>query len=216
MIFGKYYDKSLWVMSCGKKKEDIIKFVESIPEELIRQIQKSLILYQYYAERHKDVPEGISINFSGEVVVPGDMGYWYSIDKTTGALDLGEYIKDDKDKYDTFQMTLYPLKRKQYNSMESFDEHFIGDVSYNYINQIYDEDLELVDSDTMEFSLVKFPFGIMGLCSSEMSVYNKNPNTRRNRYSYVDMKKAPGNYSVSDLREKNKLVRRRKKNKNSK
>lgn len=216
MIFGKYYDKSLWVMSYGKKKEDIIKFVESIPDGLIRQIQKSLILYQHYILRQKEIPEGISIILSGEVVTPGDIAYWYSIDKKTGALDLGEYIKDGNDKYDTFQMTLYPLKRKQYNGMESFDEHFIGDVSYNYTNQVYDEDLEVVDSDTMEFSLIKFPFGIMGLCSSETSVYDKNPNTRRNRYSYVNMRNVPGNYNVTDLRDKNKLVRRRKKNNNSK
>ena len=214
MIFGKYYDKSLWIMTAGKRKDEILDFIENIPEEFIGQIQKALILYQHCFVRKKNTLDVEKINLTGELITSGDMVYWYSVDKETGALDMGEYIQDGEDRYSTFQMTLHPLKRRHYESMESFDERLLGDISYNYAEQYYAEDLVAVESDTIEYSLIKFPLGIMMVCSSETWCYDRRPNAGKNRYNFVNMKSVPGNYNVRDLR--NRLVRRRKKTNDSK
>ena len=162
MVFGRYYDMTLWLMSSGCKKEDIINFIENIPEEFLKKIQKSLLIYQYYLVGNRDAyMQDDEFELSGSIRTAGDMSYWYSINIETGAIDMGEGIDDGEDYYDTFQMTLYPLKRKHYMNLENFEEHLLGDASYNFSEENLDDLVKIFDMDYMNFNLFRLPFGIM-------------------------------------------------------
>ena len=215
MIFDRYYDMTLWLMSSGKKKEDIVRFIENIPEELLEKIQKTLLLYQGYLVGDREAyMQDEEFQLSGSIKTTGDMLYWYSLNAETGALDMGEGIDDGEEHYDTFQITLYPFKRKHYMNLENFEEHLLGDISYNFAEEMILDDIKLFDFDYMNFNLFRLPFGIMLLRSGETSVYYKNGKVEKNRYNFVSIRDIPKDYSISDL--KNKHVRCRRINNGSK
>lgn len=215
MIFGRYYDMALWLMSYGCKKQGIINFIENIPEEFLKKIQKSLLIYQHYLVGDRDayMQDG-EFDLSDSIRTPGDMLYWYSINIETGAIDMGEAIDDGEGYYDTFQMTLYPLKRKHYMNLENFEEHLLGDASYNFFEENIDDLVKIFDFDYMNFNLFRLPFGIMLLRSGETSSYYKNGKVERNRYNFLSIRDIPKDYTIGDL--KNRHVRCRKINNGSK
>ena len=217
MIFDIYYDKTLWAMASGYKGEDIIKFIENIPEELIEKIKNILWLYRCYLVGNiefDDIFSDEKSKLNDSVKTSGDMLYFYSLDLDAGSLDIGEAIVDGEIIYDTFQITLYPFRRKDYINIDNFSDYFLGDASFNYVEDVRDDDFKLYDFDFMRFNLFKLPFGITILCSGEYASHYKDGKVERNRYSLVNIRKIPNNYNVSDLR--NKLVRSRKINNGSK
>lgn len=213
MVFGRCYDRALWLMLNGNKGEEIKRFLECIPEEFLKKIQKTLNYYQDYLLRDEDicsVNENFKLNDS--VVTNGDMIYWYSLDIETRALDIGEGINDDEFVYDTFQIRLFPLKRKHYRNLESFDEHLLGDISYNFAEEIIDE-RQLYDFDYISYNLFRLPFGIMLVRSNCYSAYYKDGRVGKDKYHFVNVRDIPRDYDVLSLN--NKHVRSRKKDKNS-
>ena len=212
MIFGRYYDIALWMISSGNMSHLIIDVLGNIPDSMLNEIRKSLLLYpQFFSCGNND-----KLKLNGKFRTSGDMLYWYSINPDTGALDLGECIDDGEECYNTFQMTLYPLRRKNYMNMESFSEYLLGDISYNYVEEFISDDMMLFDFDTMKFELVKYPFNIMMLCSGETTSYDKNINSIKNRYNIVNVSNIPKDYNLPDLRGRKRFVRCRRLSENSK
>ena len=148
----------------------------------------------FYCKNDCNINEYVEFNLSGEVKTIGDMKYWYMINPQTGALDLGESLDDGEEEYDFFQMTLYPFDGQKVMGMESFDDTLIGDIAYNYEEQYIGEQLYVSGCDSMEFHLVKLPFGKMAV-NSFQSQYPY----RKSRYNLINMERIPSNYSVSDL-----------------
>jgi len=216
MIFSNNYDRSLWLIVSGNKKVRILDFINNIPIELIKEIQKSLELYQLYLNKNKGIPARSreKINLSGKVKTPGDMLYWYNIDSLTGALIMGECITFEEEIYDKFQMTIYPLKREYYRNLESLDTCLLGDISYNYFHEQVNEDLTMTYSDTTDFNLIKLPFSTSLICSgdtvSTLKCGGKITFQTKNRYDLVNIKQTPYDYNISRLNNKNKLVRSKK------
>lgn len=216
MIFSNNYDRSLWLIVSGNKKDIILDFINNIPSELIAEIQKSLQLYQLYLHKNKGIParsrERIDLN--GKFQTTGDMLYWYKIDSLTGALRMGESISFEEEIYDKFQMTLYPLKKEYYKRLENLDECLLGDISYNFFNMYIAEDSTMIYSDTTDFNLIKLPFGTSLIYSREMKP-NIDDSSKitfqiRNGYNLVNVKRAPYDYNITRLNNKNRLVRSRK------
>ena len=97
MIFDIYYDKTLWAMASGYKGEDIIKFIENIPEELIEKIKNILWLYRCYLVGNMDFDDIFSdekSKLNDSVKTSGDMLYFYSLDLDAGSLDIGDSGSD--------------------------------------------------------------------------------------------------------------------------
>ena len=214
MVFNTRYDDALWLMLCGNKVERtrIADFIRNIPEELYSQIRLSIRYYQNNVFRKSSSIVEIEKYLSGEFKTSGDMLYWYEIDYQTGALSLGESIDDGEERYNLFQMTLYPLNFQAVMEMSNLDNYLLGDITYNYAEEYIDGQLHVTDCEFNEFHLIKLPFGKVAINSCEMFPDVKN------RYAIVNINKLPHNYHVSNLKDGNSLNRlvrgRRKKNRN--
>lgn len=205
MIFNEDYDRSLWLILSGNKnnRERIANFIKEIPEELYKQIRKSLLRYREYLNKNRGilVCDREPIEFSGEFETAGDMLYWYSIDAVTGELEIGKGIKVEKEVLDVFQLTLYPLTKRQYRKMTTLNDYLLGEIIFNYTEEEINGEICLVDSDSAEFKLITLPFDKTIVKSFESFPY------MRDRFGFVDVKSSSQDYSISDLSNKDRLNR---------
>lgn len=216
MIFSRKYDKSLWLMSLGNKKEAIVNFIARLPQDFCDDVQDSIKKYYHYLLENKNVSiEDIEkIELKGKYITSGDMFYWYSIDLATGSLTMGEGIEYDGCEYNTIWLSINPFNMEKYNKLEMLDTYLLGDISYNFIEDYVNEDLQVVDMDTTEFSLVKLPFGSCAIISSIMDSRVKNDGeiilVQKDRANLVNMRNIPNTYDTDMIGKKFARIRKRK------
>ncbi len=206
-MFNVNYDKTLSLMLAGSKskRERIIEFLKEIPLELLNQMYKSFDEYQEYLDRNKNISlmDKEIINFSGKFITNGEMVYWYNIESWSGTLDLGKCICYMGDEINVFQMTIYPYNQQDYNNMKIGDDNALGEILYNFVEDVIDDKLCMVDRDSMDFTLIKKTLG-------NVVMAREYSDGIRRRYNLVNMKNIPDILDVNKL-DQNRLVRSRKK-----
>lgn len=94
----------------------------------------------------------------------------------------------------------------------------LGNISYNFIVDYVDDELQVLDLDVMEFRLIKMPFNTSYICTNVMESDVRNNGemmlVEKNKYNFVNMNGIPNTYDI-DMFGKS-LVRTRKKKINSK
>ena len=143
MLFNEEYDKSLWLILSGdsKNRDIILKFVDSIPKSLYKELNKSI-------NWCKNVRPFYSL-------IKDNKGYryWYSLNSNTGELCLIRYIDPiEVNEQDIFILSLFP-----FNGLENYNNETLGSISY-VVSNVRCEDN--VDCDKVEYSLVRTSFGL--------------------------------------------------------
>lgn len=207
MLYNEDYNRSLWLMLQGKNSEILLNFLKYVPNSLFQDINNALLSLSQCDELSiKDK----KLVFSGERKLVGDITYWYSLDIVTGALNIGEMIYDGEDQFNSFHLTVYPLNMDDYKKLGNFDNYSLGDISYDFVEELIDRQVCLLDMSTIYYEIIKFPFG-KTVISSKNYLLSIN-----NGYRFVDIDNIPNDYNLNDFVNGNKLVRRRKRNNNSK
>lgn len=208
MIFSRKYDKSLWLMSLGNKRNMIVDFIDRLPHVFCEEVQDAIKSYYRYLVENKNISrrDRKQIEIKGKFLAYGDMFYWYSIDSVTGALNIGEGIIYEGEEYNTIWMTINPFKSEYYNTLSTLDVCLLGDMSYNFIEDYVDDELQVIHMDNMEFNLIRLPFGKSAVCSSIMeSIVKKNGEivvVEKDKYDLVNMNRAPNTYDVGMIGKK--------------
>ena len=206
MIFDKYYDRSLDLMLYGDKDKHIEAFLKVVPLEFCEMVQEGLRNYRKYLKDNKDIPVPYRdiVEFNDSLITEGDMLYWYSINIKDGSLNLGECVVDGDYEYDQFMMVIYPFGLRRYDNMNVFDVKILGEITYNYYEQLIGDDIRIYDSESMIIRFVKFPFNKAMIASHEYLSY-------LSRLNLVDMKDMKCEYNLSDLINRKEKIRSRKK-----
>lgn len=209
MLFNREYDDSLWLLlSGGKVNIDwILSFVNCIPEELLDSFQKSFSFYLEYKEKHGTME--IQEKLSNKVRTEDDMIYWYSIDEESGILEIGETFTNEEEYINSQVIRLYPLDVERLKKMQTYEELVLGEYIYAYIVN-RDEDYEnVVVDESLEFSLIKYPFNKLKVETTEIL-----PRYRQRKRT-VNVESIPSNITKGDLIRENfdrKIIRKRIKN----
>lgn len=216
MIFSRKLDRTLWLMSLGKDRDLVVSFVQRMPKDFYDEVQDAIKMAKgYVLEQYDDKKK---YEFKGSYNASNDMKYWYCLDLVTGFLKLGESIIYQGEEYNTIWMMLHPFDKQKYNKSEILDDHLLGYISYNFIEDYVDDEIQVLDIDVMEYSLVKMPFNTSYICTSVMeSNVKKNGEivlVEKNKYSFVNMNRIPNAYDTSMVGKR--YTRTRKKKINSK
>jgi len=147
MIFGKEYDASLCYIlkSNVMNRNEIIKFIEEIPDELIENIKKSIedARHHYsYNERDKSIPTNVYC---------GDNVFHFLLRPDFGLEIIKAYEKEDKLQV-LFELTLIPVDLEYLKKFELFEDEWIGNVTNNF--RMYNTEF-----DDKEYNIIRTPFG---------------------------------------------------------
>lgn len=150
MIFNKELDESLRLIieSDGKRRNKLVEFLLSIPDELYQQIYFQLERYDKYEKDGVSILDRDDYCLKGECLDVYNRKYSFIIDMFDESLTISRYICSSlssflniEDRYTkTFEIILYAKNR--YNNVDVFKEQRLGrvidkidnvDVLYNII-----------------------------------------------------------------------------------
>lgn len=146
MIFNKNLDESLRLIieSDSKRRDKIVSFIKSIPEELFNQIYVQLEKYEKYEENGIDIFDREDYCLKGECVNDYDKKYTFVIDMFDDSITIARYVPSSLNKFlqvddgytKTFEITLYSQNR--FNNTDNFDEQRLGKIFNNVQNTSVD------------------------------------------------------------------------------
>lgn len=136
MIFSKEFDKALWLILYGDKRnrEKIEDFVRSIPCVLYKDIHKCLVKFYEYQRKNVSIFDRDE-DIRRECVVADSFGiytYYFVVNFVVGTLSVGRIIDRDRD----FEITLFYNNDSKKSG--NVDERMLGSVySSNFGNISY-------------------------------------------------------------------------------
>lgn len=183
MLFNQGYDNSLWLILSGDKKNRdlILDFIKSIPQKLYEEINN------YFLEGK------IEKKLFG-VVKEKKFIYTYSINPQNKQLYIERYMIKQGYYSEIFTISLFQYDN---NIKESIS---IGTISYAITNE---DNQNIIDSDKIDYSLVKSPFGIFLKKYCEYSLIIQTTFSSFDTIEEIDCCK------FSDNNNLNKLVRKK-------
>ena len=200
MIFDRNYDNILWLLIDGDKnnRDIIINFIKSIPSELLIKIQEAILEYNNYKldKENKDY-----VGFNGDMYDKNGNLYSFNIDDDSDVLRLSRSTYNYGKYYNDFDLVL-----SSYNDIDQlsgYSKVILGYLSYNYKHVIYDNSVCLGDCTTINYDLVKLPFGSIVVSFNEDLLFKR-------RIGVVDTDNLNKDYTIDNVRDE--LVRSRKKN----
>lgn len=161
MIFNKELDESLRLMleSDRKRRDKIINFVLSIPDDLYQKIYVELSKYNEYEQNNIDLFDREDFCLSGETINTNNCKYSFVIDMIENSITISRYkIEDDMKRSmnaedgceKVFEITLYASTR--YNNISNFKYQKLG----KFIDNITGIDVEYDLKSTKFGNMVTF------------------------------------------------------------
>lgn len=208
MIFDYCYDKALWLLVAGNKKdrEKICDFIKYIPDDIYLKIQKAIS--DYYSGNLENIRENVI--YSDEFL--GKDGYGSSIVVKIKAAKLYLNLyrwKEDIDRIEEeYSLILSDLSLDYLDEMLIFDKSIVGRYSSEVNNIKFIGCLTDVETSSYDrkYYIEKYPLGYI--------VFSKFGR------KYVNVKKnIPEDLNVTDFSSKdtiNALVKKRIRDKNNK
>lgn len=189
MIISEIYDKSLWLVTHGDKKNRnvIIDFINSIPDSLYDKIRDSVVLINKYRCGDISCKDMDYNKLHDSVVTPDDLMYWYYIDPYNYGVTLGYAICNDYD--DMFALTLYPFYEEDIRNSKKKYTDIIGSF----------KNMEYCDDESNYYIVKDIIHGLMFYSLSKDRV----------RYRNVYLTKMPENLEFSDLKKSKECVLKR-------
>lgn len=173
MIFGESYDRALWLMLKGDKKnrKRINDLISSIPYELYIEIKNKMGIVD---ENRKKNVFLINEEYFHNSYVKEDKLYFYRINPYNYGLSLGYSVLNNSNYDREFEITLCPLDKIDLDNKEDFI--FVGTEEFN------NESFSLENAKNVFISsgiLEKTSFKFLVLLSScqeilDVSIINKN------------------------------------------
>lgn len=191
MLFGKNYDKTLWLLlsSSKKRRKKMEKFLSSIPAEFYNLIKDKISKYEEYEKNKVKFSDRDEKHLMGVYTSENGLIYQVNIDSNNGMLTIVvKSITSSRNvKKVIFSMSLLPYNLC--DKMECFDKKNIGEFFYqDGVVSGYDPcDPEICDFLT--YNLMKTPLGMVLCCSSEESFIEK-------RFSMVSLKQIPSDVNL--------------------
>ena len=146
MIFNKNLDESLRLIieSDSKRRDKVVSFIKSIPNELFNQIYVQLEKYAEYEKNGVDIFDREDYCLRGECVNDYDKKYTFVIDMFDESITIARYVPSSLNKFlqidggytKTFEITLYSQNR--FNNTDNFDEQRLGKIFNNVQNTCVD------------------------------------------------------------------------------
>lgn len=157
MTIAKNYDKILsMIIDSDKKNKTRIKcFIESIPEQLIIEINNYLnLIRNNYDEEFPNIANQFEVN--------NKILYWYVINSNIKeSIDIGYSIYNGEKYTKVFEITLINYTDKELNDNNNL---WLGKIEYN-VKEYEIEDKTYIESIEQEYKLVKNKLGTFILSS---------------------------------------------------
>ena len=151
MIFGKDYDKSLYLILKNniRNKELMNDFLGLIPYEFIIKIKNDIVCYENSEIINKNSRLN---NFNSEVYTSDGYLYSYYIDTDSGLLSISRSVYQYGVYYKEFELKLFKCE-----NIDNYSVKNIGSISYWFNNNgnSYTVDYSV---NEYEFKIVKVPF----------------------------------------------------------
>lgn len=213
MVFGCDYDKSLWLILAGdrRNREKIAELVSNIPNEIFERIHQELEKYNNCDEKKFNSDEWIKFNKLVRIDNEKNNGYdnyLYSVEMNYEEIKIKLCIWENISLglEENIELSLVSISSDDLMAIDLFDSTCVG--SYSYMNSrvvsLCGHNSVIVVGDEREYQLVSTTtFGVL-MRTSESEKISK----------MINLKKMPDDISLNDLsnrRNVNKLVRARKK-----
>ena len=200
MIIDKKFDRALWLMLKADKnnRDEILEFMDSIPNELIEKIKKNLILFENTDKK--------KLTFLFGECQRGNRLYWFGIDKYFQEIDMGYKEHNGIVYRDVFEMSL--LLDDQILDVDYFDKKDIGRIKYDINVRNIDGVCNVVEASENSYYLMRTLLGYMIMFSID-----DNKDTKK-YYRMIDINDIPDEINLESLKDMDnvdRLVRRRKK-----
>lgn len=156
MIFGKDYDKSLYLIIKNniRNKELVNDFLSLIPYEFIIRIQNDIIEYENYNLKNNEIIDNDSKlnNFNSEIYTSTGYLYSYYIDIENGLLSISRSVYQCGAYYKEFELKLFRCR-----NIDNYSVKNIGSISFGFNNMDNSYNCNYNISE-YEFKVVKVPF----------------------------------------------------------
>ena len=188
MIFGKDYDRSLWYIVNGDKKNSkkLVQFLRELPIEIVDKARATIA--------KKDELEG-DVSFGCRDKVYTDVYYDFDYTSYDSCITITKGFDDGKLGEDQFELMLFPVTKEELELMEFSDELWLGTVTDFVATEYISDNMQITDEDEREYNIHHFPIGYY--VSHAREIFNGKRELVL--YKRVNNKKIPENITRNNI-----------------